>query len=181
MTPHSRIRRIGWLAALGTCIALYALLHLKVNAVHAEVVRAEREIVRLEEQNLLLETEFLTRSSQVQLAAWNRVDFGFEAPRAEQFIESPMQLASLGSPRAADAPPPIRLAGMTSGEDMPEFPRLRSPLTGEPVDERVLAGDEPSRGGLAVALAPGPLRVPIAAAADAASGARVALAGNVTR
>ncbi len=163
MTPQSRIRRIGWIAALGTCIVLYILLHVKVNAVHSDVVRAEREIVRLENQNMLLETEFLTRSSQVQLAAWNRVDFGFEAPRAEQFIESPLQLASFGSPRAANAPRPILLAGMTSGEDMPEFPQLVSPLTGKPVDERVLAGDAPSEGHLAVSLAPGPLRVPIAA------------------
>jgi hypothetical protein len=159
MTPQSRIRRIGWLAALGTCIMLYALLHVKVNAVHAEVVRAEREIVRLENQNLLLETEFLTRSSQVQLAAWNRVDFGFEAPRAEQFIERPIQLA-----------------GMNSGEDMPEFPQLVSPLTGNPVDERVLAGDAPNEGHLAVTLAPGPLRVPIVSS-GAMPIARVAIAG----
>lgn len=175
MTPQRRIRRIGWLAALGTCMALYALLHVKVNSVHAEVIRAEREIVRLEEQNLLLETEFLTRSSQVQLAAWNRVDFGFVAPRAEQFIDSPMQLASFGSPRHVDAPPPIMLAGMSSGEDMPEFPQLVSPLTGKPVDERVLAGDGPTDGHLAVAMAPGPLRVPIA------TGASVAFAGAATR
>ena len=178
MTPQSRIRRIGWLAALGTCIVLYALLHVKVNAVHAEVVQAERQIVRLENQNMLLETEFLTRSSQVQLAAWNRIDFGFEAPRAEQFIDGPMQLASFGSPRTADAPAPIRLAGMTSGEDIAEFPKLVSPLTGKPVDERVLAGDEPSGGHLAVAIAPGPLRVPIAGAADVARGASFAIAGN---
>lgn len=181
MTPQRRIRRIGWLAALGTCIALYALLHVKVNAVHADVIRAERQIVRLEEQNMLLETEFLTRSSQVQLAAWNRVDFGFEAPRAEQFIDSPMQLASFGIPRHADAPAPIRLAGMTSGEDIAEFPKLVSPLTGKPVDERVLAGDEPSDANLVVALAPGPLRVPIAGAAQVAGGTRVALVGTATR
>ncbi len=176
MTPQARIRRIGWIAALGTCILLYILLHVKVNAVHSDVVRAEREIVRLENQNMLLETEFLTRSSQVQLAAWNRVDFGFEAPRAEQFIESPMQLASFGSPRGVDAPQPIQLAGMTSGEDMPEFPQLISPLTGKPVDERVLAGDAPGEGHLAVSLAPGPLRVPIASS-GAAPIVTVAIAG----
>lgn len=174
MTPQARIRRIGWFAALGVCLALYTVLHLKVNAVHSEVVRAEREIVRLEEQNLLLETEFLTRSSQVQLAAWNRVDFGFEAPRAEQFLDSPMALASFGSPRTGDAPEPIMLAGMTSGEDVPEFPELVSPLTGRPVDDAVLAGDAPDNGRLVVAIAPGPLRVPIAGVTDvAAAGAAV--------
>ena len=55
---------------------------------------------------------------------------------------------------------------------------LVSPLTGKPVDERVLAGDEPSGGHLAVAIAPGPLRVPIAGAADVARGASFAIAGN---
>ncbi|MFB0613560.1 hypothetical protein [Aurantiacibacter poecillastricola] len=178
---HLRIRRIGWLAALGTCIALYTLLHVKVNAVHAEVIRAEREIVRLEEQNMLLETEFLTRSNQVQLSAWNRVDFGFEAPRAEQFIENPVQLASFGMPRRADAPAPIRLAKMTAGEDVPDFPQLTSPLTGEPVDERVLAGDEPSETRLAVALATGTLRVPIVSASDIAGGTAVAVAEAAVR
>lgn len=169
MSPPARFRRIGWLAALGTCAVLYGLLHVKVNAVHSEVVRAERQIVQLEQQNTLLETEFLTRSSQVQLAAWNRVDFGYQAPRAQQFVDGQLQLASFGSPRGADAPAPIMLAGMTSGEEMAEFPRLVSPLTGEPVDEAVLAGNAPDRGGhLAVVIAPGPLRVPIAGVMEVA-------------
>lgn len=170
MIPQGRIRRIGWFAAIGTCLALYAMLHIKVNAVHAEVVQAERQIVRLEEAKLLLETEFLTRSNQVQLAAWNRVDFGFEAPAAEQFIASPRQLAELGMPRAADAPAPIRLAGMRSGEDVPDFPQLVSPLTGKPIEANLLE-EEPDHGTqLAVVMAPGPQRIPIAGVAQAAAG-----------
>ncbi|APE27014.1 hypothetical protein [Aurantiacibacter gangjinensis] len=161
MTHQARIRRMGWLAAIGICLALYAVLHVKVNSVHADVVRAEQAIVELEQQNLLLETEFLTRANQVQLAAWNRVDFGFQAPEASQFVEGPMQLAAFGTPRSADAPAPILLAGMTSEEGVPEFPELRSPLTGRPIDEAVLAGDDPDERGLAVTLTPGPLRVPM--------------------
>ena len=79
MTAHSRIRRIGWIAALALCTALYLMLHLKVHSVRSEVIRAERQIVALEQQKLLLETEFETRSNQLQLAAWNRVDFGYTA------------------------------------------------------------------------------------------------------
>ncbi|RPF72054.1 hypothetical protein [Aurantiacibacter spongiae] len=177
MTPHYRIRRIGWLAALGVCLVLYAMLHLKVNALHSEVVRAEREIVSLENENMLLETEFLTRSNQVQLAAWNRVDFGFEAPTAQQFIESPRQLARFGSPREADAPAPIRLAGMSDDGEMPAFPRLVSPLTGKPVEADVLGegGENHAAGGghapanhLAVSLAGGPVRVAIGGIAASA-------------
>ena len=161
-------RRIGWFAALGTCLALYATLHIKVTAVHADVVRAERQIVSLEEQNMLLETEFLTRSNQVQLAAWNRVDFGFQAPTADQFIDSPRQLAQFGSPPAEGAPTPIRLAGLRSGEDVPEFPQIVSPLTGRPIEANLLEEERDESGALAVTIAPGPLRVPIAGVAPIA-------------
>ena len=82
MSPHSRIRRVGWFAALAVCAMLYLSLHLKVHAVRSDVIRAERQIVALEQQNLLLETEFQTRSNQLQLEEWNRVDFGYTAPTA---------------------------------------------------------------------------------------------------
>lgn len=141
MTQSTRYRRMGWLAALSICLVLYTLLHLKVNAVHSEVVRAERQIVQLEQTNMLLETEFLTRSNHVQLAKLNRINFGFQSPRADQFVGAQRQLAQFGSPRGADAPPPIRLAGMTSEEGLPEFPQLVSPLTGQPVEAALVEVD----------------------------------------
>lgn len=164
------IRRIGWVAALGVCFALYLMLHLKVTALHADVVQAEREIVQLEEQKLLLETEFLTRSNHVQLATWNRVDFGFQPPRADQFVGSARELASFGVPRSANSPAPIRLAGFNTGEDLPEFPQLVSPLTGEPVDEAVIEPREEQRrsnGGLAVTVITGSVAAARGGAGDA--------------
>src|SRR5690606_19338404 len=73
----SSLRRIGWAAVLVVCTALYLALHLRVNAVKSQVLRAERQIVALEQQKLLLETEFETRSNQQQLATWNDVEFGY--------------------------------------------------------------------------------------------------------
>ncbi len=144
MTRTARISRIGWFAALGICTALYLGLHFKVQSVVSEVVRAERQIVALEERNMRLETEFLSRSNQAQLAAWNRVDFGFVAPEAGQFIGAERQLARFSVPRAADAPAPIRLASMTAAEEQPRFAELVSPLTGEAVDPALV---EPAAGG----------------------------------
>ena len=141
LTPQSRLRRVGWIAMLAVCTALYLTLHLKVHSVTSEVVRAERKIVALEQQKLLLETEFETRSNQLQLAAWNRVDFGYTAPSAAQFLENERQLASFGSPRAAGAPEPIRVAG--AGGDAPEYPKLVSPLTGKPLDEALVEPERP--------------------------------------
>jgi len=141
MTPHGKLRRIGWIAALATCTALYLLLHIKVQSVSSEVIRAERQIVALEQQKLLLETEFETRSNQLQLAAWNRVDFGYTAPSAAQFLDNERQLASFGSPRGPGAPEPIRVASATVPEGQGAFPAMVSPLTG-----KALAAEVPARG-----------------------------------
>lgn len=163
MTMPASIRRIGWIAVLTICAVLYTLLHLKVNAVHADVVRAERQIVQLEQHTMMLETEFLTRSSHVQLDKLNRINFGYTAPEAAQFLSGERHLAQFGSPRAADAPAPIRLAGMSTDDDLPAFPQLISPLTGRPVDAALLT-DEPAvsnsatSGVLATVLLPEPMR-----------------------
>jgi len=167
LASGSRLRRIGWIAALATCTALYLMLHLKVHAVRSEVVRAERQIVALEQQKLLLETEFETRSNQLQLAAWNRVDFGYTAPSAAQFLANERQLASFGSPRAAGAPEPIRVAG-GAGSEAPAFPRLVAPLAGEPLDEALI---EPERALADPRLAEngGAMRIPLGAVIGSAA------------
>ena len=110
MTQQSRLRRMGWLAVLSLCTVCYLALHLKVHAVQSEVVRSERQIIALENRRMLLETEFETRASQEQLASWNRLDFGYAAPAAGQFVENERQLAKFGTPRGPGAPAPILVA-----------------------------------------------------------------------
>ncbi len=139
MTRQSRLRRMGWFAALALCTLLYGALHLKVHAVRSEVVTAERRLVSLENARTLLETEFETRASQERLASWNRVEFGYVAPGASQFVASERELAEFGAPRSADAPAPIRVASIASEDEVPAFPRMVSPLSGKPVDEALLA------------------------------------------
>ena len=168
MTPHGRMRRIGWFAALAICAMLYATLHLRVHAVTSEVIRAERQIVALEQQKILLETEFQTRSNQLQLEEWNRVDFGYVAPTAAQFLDNERQLASFGSPRAAGAPEPIRVAG--AGGKAPEYPKLVSPLTGKPIDEALVEAEPARRADLTgTRFADGRTRIPLGAVIGSAS------------
>lgn len=176
MTHEARIRRIGWIAILAVCAGLYLGLHLKVHSVKSELVRAEREIVALEEQNLLLETEFLTRSSQLQLAQWNRVDFGYRPPEAGQFIAGERQLAMLGTarPRPAPAPaaePEIQLASYTPTEDEAEAEAGAvgpvSPLTGKPAEVALLA-PQTSAPRLALVMPQGPTRIQLGALAQTA-------------
>ena len=130
MVGGSRLRQIGWAMALGIVFTLFVGLTFRVNAVKSEVVRAERQIVALKQETMRLETEFETRANQQQLANWNAVDFGYVAPRADQYLESERQLASLSQPVSPDAPSPIRVARAPSEG---EFPSMVSPLTGQPM------------------------------------------------
>jgi len=177
MTSEARLRRIGWIAVLAVCAALYLGLHLKVHSIQSEVVRAERRIVQLEQQTVLLETEFLSRSNQLQLAQWNRVDFGYSAPEASQFITGERQLAMLG-----DAPVPSRISPSDDGSVqlasyspaepavVDEVPELVSPLTGRPVDPALLAVAERaprSAPRLAMVMPQGQTRIQLTALAEA--------------
>lgn len=136
MMTSSQARSLGWAAVLAMCLAAVVVLSFRVHAVKSEVLLAERQLIALQRETLLLETEFETRASQRQLAEWNRVEFGYEAPRAGQFLDGERQLASLGEVRGPDAPSPIRLASADGDEaavsaaaDAP----MRSPVSGAQV------------------------------------------------
>ena len=116
MVAHtSRLRQIGWLALLAVCVAVFLALTFQVNAVKSDVRLVERKIIAAEQAKQMLETEFQTRANQHQLADWNRVEFGYAAPRADQYIEQERQLAALGTPRGINAPQPIRVAMSDNG------------------------------------------------------------------
>lgn len=114
MAHSSRIRQIGWALVLGICFAILLALTFQVNAVKSDVRLVERKIIAAERSKMMLETEFQTRASQHQLADWNAVEFGYAAPRADQYVEHERQLAQLGTPRGIDAPEPIRVAAAHS-------------------------------------------------------------------
>ncbi len=129
----SRIRQIGWVAVLAVCVAAFVALSFRVQTVRSEVLLAERKIIGLENEVLMLETEFQTRASQRQLAGWNAVELGYQAPRADQFLDNDRQLAALGMPAGLDAPEPIRVA-YSDPDGAPVQPdQMVSPITGAPV------------------------------------------------
>lgn len=156
MTQQSRLRRMGWLAVLSLCTVCYLALHLKVHAVQSEVVRSERQIIALEGEKTLLETEFETRASQEQLASWNRIDFGYTAPGADQFVHNARQLAKFGMPRAPGAPAPILVAGLGNGEKAPPFAKFVSPLghrvDAELIDPAAARDEEAGRGSATISI-----------------------------
>ena len=140
MVAGSRLRQLGWAVTLALCLTGFVALTFKVNSVRSEVRLAERRIIALQREKVLLETEFETRASQQQLARWNAVDFGYQAPNADQYLEGERQLAALGEPRAVTAPSPIRVAHADDDAQAMKLPAMVSPLTGKPVEQ---VADEP--------------------------------------
>lgn len=164
----SGITRYGWAAALVLALGAFVALSLQVHTVNTEIQLAERQIVRLKHDTLMLETELQARANQRQLAKWNRIEFGYEAPRADQYLESERQLASLGAAGGPLAPRPIRVArslalsddangyvsGYASGYVSDDESGLAdvhsiamvSPVTGRPITLRVDAQQRSERG-----------------------------------
>lgn len=128
---RDRLHSIGWVFVLTICIALTGVLTLRVNAMKSQVYQTERKIIAMQRDIIFLETEFETRSNQQQLKALNDVEFGYTAPKAEQYIEGERQLAALGKPPAPGAPSPIRMASIVPEEAGGLFPALVSPITGK--------------------------------------------------
>jgi hypothetical protein len=140
----SRLRKIGWAVVLLTCTSLYLALHLRVNAVKSDVRLAERRIVALQQQKTLLETEFETRSNQQQLADWNEVEFGYQAPKADQYLAGERQLAQFGTPPGKGAPAPITVASAPEADNASDsFASFVAPLAGRAVAAEIPKGETP--------------------------------------
>ncbi len=131
------MKNVGWMMALSACVLAYLVLSFHVGAIKSRVHLAEREIVALEREKIILETEFQTRANQQQLANWNRLEFGYNPPSAEQYLESERQLASLGQDRPEGAPAPIRVAQHPDEEV--GILAMVSPVTGKPLEDDDLA------------------------------------------
>ncbi len=146
MLTAARMRQIGWGVLLAFCILAFTVLSLSVHAVQNEVVLAERQIIALKQEALLLETEFESRANQRQLAHWNRVEFGYQSPRADQYIDSRRELAALGEPLGPGAPRPVRLAraelAMIDAVPAGDGERaMVSPISGAPIRPSSGAGE----------------------------------------
>ncbi|VWX46556.1 hypothetical protein [Novosphingobium sp. 9U] len=132
---RDRVHSIGWMTVLLICGALSLALMLRVNAVRSQVAGSEKRIAYLQRDIDFLQTEFQTRSNQQQLKTLNDVEFGYEAPRAEQYIEGERQLAALGKAPAPGAPQPIRYASAKTVNESDGAPAggllaMVSPVTG---------------------------------------------------
>ncbi len=107
-----RLKTIGWIALIFiVAIALYPL-SLSVATLRSDLGRVERDILRTRAEIRYLETEFATRASLTQLAMWNDLEYGYEAPSAAQYLDGERELANLDD-EARQLDKPVRVAAMT--------------------------------------------------------------------
>lgn len=110
MTSRNRKQSLLWTGSVVVATALSLVLMLQVKAVNSEIAETEKAIVSTKQQIASLETEFQTRARQQQLVRWNEVDFGYVAPRADQFLDGRAELASLGKQVEIIDAQPVRMA-----------------------------------------------------------------------
>ncbi len=94
-----RLENVGWVALVFVIAILLYPLSLRVATLRGDIVETEEAIVRAEERIRYLETEFRARASHAQLESWNAMEFGYAAPRPDQFLEGEEALAGFGEQR----------------------------------------------------------------------------------
>ncbi|WP_299309162.1 hypothetical protein [uncultured Croceicoccus sp.] len=110
MISRNRTQAMMWSAAVLVTLAVCFALMLQVKGVKSDIAATERQILQTKQELIVLETEFQTRARQQQLVRWNEVEFGYVAPKADQFFETRQELAMLGKPVDVVAPAPMRMA-----------------------------------------------------------------------
>lgn len=110
-----RLKNIGWLALVFMVAVLLYPLSLNVAALHSDLTRIDRDILETRQEISFLQAEIRTRASVAQLEEWNQLLYGYEPPRADQFIDGERGLASIGG--AVEGVKPVLVAvDMPAGE-----------------------------------------------------------------
>jgi hypothetical protein len=100
-----RFRPLGWVAGVATAATCLYLVSLQVAAERGKLEAVEHQIASAQRDMRQLQTELGTRASLRQLEKWNGDVLALSAPKAQQFLHSETQLASLGSGAIDDGTP----------------------------------------------------------------------------
>ncbi|USI73639.1 hypothetical protein [Sphingomonas morindae] len=105
MMIAARFKTIVWVACVAVAALGCYLVSLKVAAERAQMARLDRHLMLAQSDIRQLSTELGTRSRLVQLERWNADVLALTAPKAAQYLNGEMQLASLAAPGADQGVP----------------------------------------------------------------------------
>lgn len=106
-----RLEGIGWLALVLLVAILLYPLSLSVATLRSDLSRTEAKIVSVKKDIRYLETEFSARANLRQLEDWNKLQYGYAAPKASQYLDGERALANLGSDNLRS---PVKVAVISS-------------------------------------------------------------------
>lgn len=110
-----RLEGIGWLLLVFLVAVLLYPLSLSVATLRSDLARTDQKIVSVKKEIRYLETEFSARANLRQLEQWNKLEYGYVAPKAAQYLEGERALASLGgnTPRG-----PVKIAMVNAMDEV---------------------------------------------------------------
>lgn len=138
-----RLKNLGWLALVFMIAVLLYPLSLNVAALHSDLTRIDRDILETKQEINFLQAEIRTRASVAQLEEWNELLYGYEPPRADQFIDGERGLASLGGSESL-VKPVLVAVDMPAGQIGAEGARESSILADASAAIRSVTADDKS-------------------------------------
>ena len=94
----TRFRSVGWAAGVAVAALGCYLVSQRVATERATLSKVERHILTAKLDIRHLQAELGTRGRMGQLEVWNGAVLALSAPRAGQFLDSEVRLASLNDP-----------------------------------------------------------------------------------
>lgn len=136
-----RFRALGWVAGIASAATCLYLTSLQVAAERGKLEATESQIVAAKRDMRQLQTELGTRASLRQLEKWNGEVLALTAPRAEQYLHSEAELASVGvrelkGPTGTAPLAPVMLAAAQTTPEAPA-PIILANAPAEPAAARV--------------------------------------------
>jgi hypothetical protein len=128
----TRFSTVGWTGCVCAAALAFYLVSQTVAAKRAELITVDRKIISTQREIAQLETEISTRGGMAQIENWNSRVYGLQAPGAEQFVNSTVQLVAMANPQPlpldpAISPPhgPVQQASLTV--EAPADPAIDKP------------------------------------------------------
>jgi hypothetical protein len=94
----TRFRSVGWAAGVAVAALGCYLVSQRVATERATLAKTERQILAAKLDIRHLQAELGTRGRMGQLEVWNGAVLALSAPKAGQFLDSEIKLASLNDP-----------------------------------------------------------------------------------
>lgn len=91
----TRFRSVGWVAGVAVAALGCYLVSQRVATERSTVAKVERQILAAKQDIRHLQTEIGTRGRMGQLELWNGQVLALSAPKAGQFLDNEVRLASL--------------------------------------------------------------------------------------